>query len=294
MAPPEDSQNEYRFGRWSEALGELYLAWSRTNVQFASAPSIGSPAIRDDEVLALLAAGELRRDGTGTGLDAVQMIDAAAQHILALRSLADCQTPNLAPFPVVRAVTEHVAHAVWLLEPGIGAEARMARRWMARLAGAHRYRWMASARRATAAEQREARRVRTKIRDELLLRFPNADIAWNDPSAAPLPPWNIAGETYPTFSRQCSLLEGQGLGRLHGVYDTLSFLTHPNPVALTMQSDRLDNGTFTRVTYRANPGQWTSAINLASVLFYVACVAACEYFLVGSPHMDAWRDSYMH
>jgi hypothetical protein len=78
---------------------------------------------------------------------------------------------------------------------GIRPEARMARRWMAQLAGAHRNRWMAGARNATRAQQHEAKECRHTVRSQLLQRFPDADTEWTDPSEHPLPPWEIAGET---------------------------------------------------------------------------------------------------
>ena len=286
-----DPDDEYLFARWSVVLADLYAAWNATNVQFAEVPSKGSSASRDDALLAPARTEWGEYEGTGAGLDAVQMVDAAAQYVLALKSFADNRTPDLAPWPVVRAVAEHVAHAAWLLEPGIRPEARMARRWMAQLAGAHRYRWMAGARNATRAQQREAKECRHAIRSQLLQRFPDADTEWTDPSEYPLPPWKIAGEKYPTFGRQCRLIEKLGVESVAGLYDTLSFNAHPNPVALTMQIDRSDNRDSVTVTYRVSPVQWNSAVRSASMLLYVAACAACGYFALDTRHMDAWYDS---
>jgi hypothetical protein len=245
----------------------------------------------DDTVLVEAGVQGAKYEGTGAGLDAVQMIDAAAQHILALKSLAGNRTPILAPWPITRAIAEHVAHASWLLEPGISAEARMARRWMARLAAAHRYRWMVSARKATNPQQRAAKQVRDRIRDDLLQRFPNADTEWNDPATQPQPPWSIADEVFPTFGQQCRLIEKLGTGSLAGIYDQLSFLTHPNAIALTMQIDRQDNGDFTTITYADDPGHWNSALSTASMLLYTVGCAACAYFSVDTQYMEAWHES---
>jgi hypothetical protein len=107
------------YEKWTTSLADLYIAWSSTNSQFAHVPSKESPASRDDTRLARTCSEWSRHEGTGAGLDAVQMVDAAAQYLLALRSLVDTRTLFPAPWPVVRAVAEHVAHAAWLLEPGI-------------------------------------------------------------------------------------------------------------------------------------------------------------------------------
>jgi hypothetical protein len=285
-----DHDAAHLFGMWSAVLADLYVAWNETNAQFAHVPSEGSPASRDDALLARARAEWTHREGTGAGLDAVQMVDAAAQYVLGLKSLADNRTLVLAPWPVARAVAEHVAHAAWLLEPGIRPEARMARRWMARLAGAHRYRWMAGARNTTNVQERDAKKCRENIREELLQRFPDADTKWTDP--AKLPPWTIAGETYPTLRRQSRLIEKLGVKNLAGVYDTLSVIAHPNPVTLTMLVDRTDNGGNVAVTYRVDAGQWDSIVRGASMLLYAAAHAACGYFALDTGHLEAWYDRF--
>lgn len=277
---------------WSAVLADLYVTWNATNVQFAGVPSEGSPARRDDALLARARTEWGHHEGTGAGLDAVQMVDAAAQYVLGLKSLADNRTPVLTPWSVARALAEHVAHAAWLLEPGIRPEARMARRWMARLAGAHRYRWMAGARNATKVQERDAKKCRETIREQLLQRFPGADTKWTDPAQDPLPPWTIAGETYPTLSRQLRLIEKHGVENLAGVYDTLSFHAHPNPVRLTKLVDRIDNDGNVAVTYRVDPEQWNSIVRLASMLLYAAARAACGYFALDAGHLEAWYDRF--
>jgi len=249
---------------------------------------MGSPASRDDALLARARAEWRHHEGTGAGLDAVQMVDAAAQYVLGLKSFADSRTPVLAPWPVARAVAEHIAHAAWLLEPGIRPEARMARRWMARLAGAYRYRWVAAARKTTKAQERDAKKCRDTIRGELIQRFPDADTEWTDPAQDPLPPWTIGDETYPTIGRQCRLIEKLGVENLAGVYDTLSLNAHPNPVTLTMQVDRINNGGDVTVTYRVDPERWNSAVRGAGVLLYAGARAACGYFALDASHLDAW------
>ncbi|MFV8054622.1 hypothetical protein [Mycobacterium sp. 48b] len=292
MASTQCADDHYNFTWWSVTLANLYSAWNATNAQFTHVPLRDSPASRDDEVLAQAGVRCTKYEGTGAGLDAVQMIDAAAQYTLALKSLADNRTPILAPWPIARAIAEHVAYAAWLLEPGISADARMARRWMARLAAAHRYRWMVSARNASRPEQREAKKVRDQIRRDLLQRFPDAETEWDDPTEHPHPPWTIAGEVFPTLGHQCRLIEKLGVDSLSGVYDVLSFLAHPNSLALTMQIDRQDNGDHTTVTYRANPEHWNSAMRLASMLLYVVGSTACSYYAVETQLLDEWYDSF--
>ncbi|WP_132301885.1 hypothetical protein [Kribbella sp. VKM Ac-2568] len=276
------------FERWSAVLADVYIAWRTTNVQFAAGPAEGSPASRDDVVLAGLCRECDKPEGTGAGLDAVQMIDAAAQHVLGLRVLVDSRTVALTVWPVARAIAEHVAHAAWLLEPGIAPEARMARRWMARLAGAHRYRWMMAARKATRAQQRGAKETREAIRQQLLLRFPGADTEWDDP--AENPGWTIAGETYPTLGKQSRLIENLGVESLAGVYDVLSLFAHPNPITLAMLVERNSVGDHVEFTYRVDTDQWVSVVRGASRLLYAAAHAACGYFALDAGHLEAWYD----
>jgi hypothetical protein len=277
---------------WSTLLADLYAAWNVTNVQFAEAPSEGSPASRDDALLARTRVEWSRYEGSGAGIDAIQMIDAAAQYVLGLKSFADNRIQVLAPWPVVRAVAEHVAHAAWLLEPGIRPEARMSRRWMARLAGAHRYRWMAAARDATKCQIREAKKCRETIRGELLRRFPGVDTKWTHPGRDPVPPWTIAGEKYPSIGHQFRLMEKLGVANTAGVYDTLSLNCHPNAMVLTMLVDRIHKGDGVVATYRIDPQQWNSAVRSASTMLYTGGRAACDYFARDSRHLDAWYDKF--
>ena len=275
---------------WSAVIGDLHLAWTATNVRFASGPAEVSPASRDDAALARVRPEWDRHEGTGAGIDAVQMIDAAAQHLLGLKALLDSRTLALAPWPLARAVAEHVAHVAWLLEPGIRPEARMVRRWMARLAAAHRYRWMVGARKASKAHERDAKECRESIRDQLLRRFPGADTEWSDP--AELPPWTIAAETYPSLSQQSRLIEKLGVESVAGLYNTLSLITHPNPVTLTMLVDKNDVDDHVEVIYRVEPEQWTSIVGDACKLLYAAAHAACVYFALDTDHLEAWYDRY--
>jgi hypothetical protein len=104
-------------------------------------------------------------------MDAVGLIDAAARHVSGLRSLVADHNLVLTPWPLARAVVEHIAHAGWLLDPEITAEQRVARRWMAKLANAYRYRWFASAVHAANTDVKAIKRGRDQVRAELARRF---------------------------------------------------------------------------------------------------------------------------
>ena len=275
----------------STTLGGLYVAWNATNTQFATVPSDGCPASRDDGWLAAADPRWARHEGTGAGLDAVQVIDAAAQHVLGLTSYAQNRMRAVIVWPVVRAVNEHIAHAAWLLEPGITPQARMARRWMARLAAAHRYRWAAGARKVTSRQLRDAKKCREAIRGEFLDRFPGADTQWTDPAREPVPSWTIEGERYPNLSQQNRLIEKLGVKNYAGLYDALSLYAHPNSVTLTMQIDRNDTGGSVQVTYPLNLEQWDSAVRAVTTLLGAGAYAACNYFALDTAHLDAWCDN---
>ena len=107
-----------------------------------------------------------------------------------------------------------------------------------------------------------------------------------------LPPWTIAGETYPTLGRQLRLIEKLGVENLAGVYDTLSLNAPPNPVTLTMLVDRIDNDGNVAVTYRVDPEQWNSIVRGACMLLYAAAHDACGYFALDTGHLEAWYDRF--
>ncbi|MGK8509614.1 hypothetical protein ACRS5S_16705 [Nocardia asiatica] len=267
-----DGDIDSLFQSWSAELGELYAAWNQTNVQFGATARPGSPAARDDRELESRSPKPYKPEGLGAGIDAVQMIDAAAQHLKGLHTLVNSRTMDLAPWPITRAICEHVGHAVWLLEPDITPEARMARRWMARLAGAQRLRFLAKY--GTKKEEKAAVRLRNSIKNELALRFPDHDLDWNEPDVPP--PWDIAGQSYPGLRQQTMLLSTVGATNVKSLYDTLSLSSHPNVITLSMAVESVDAGGYRMMRYRTDPETWGATVQLASDLLYVAANAACE------------------
>lgn len=278
--------------RTPQPSSSFYVAWNRTNAQFGAGARAGSPASLDDAALETQSPDPQKPEGTGAGVDAIQMIDAAAQHAKGLKALVDSQAMSLAPWPLARAIVEHIAHAMWLLEPGITPEARMARRWMARVAAAHRLRWMASARRASSAQVRSTKELRESLRYDLRLRFPDAEIDWNDPAENPLPPWNIAGQTYPTFGQQTRLLAKFGANNVAGLYDTLSLSSHPNIITLSMAIESTQEDDHVRLSYRTDTEEWGSIVRLASSVVYIAACAVCQYLGGEDDHLKDWSDTY--
>jgi hypothetical protein len=306
-----DSEDVDEFARWSALLADLCAIWRSGTVDFVARPVDAgqqpfttaeaaellkarprkvSPAQRDDVALALRTPEPKKTEGTGTGFDAVQMVDAAVQHLLGLQALVESRTVALTVWPAARAVAEHVAHVAWLLEPGITPEARMARRWMARLAAAHRLRWMAGAQRPPGRKERAAKRFRGIVRQELLLRFPGANIDWRS-SADPCP-WNIAGETYPTLSAQSRLMANLGVTGLAGVYDMLCLVTHPNSFVLGELARPEQVGDYRQVIYRDDPDQWVPVVNGACLMVYRAAHVARQYFALDTSRLEAWYDKW--
>ncbi|WP_280248007.1 hypothetical protein [Nocardia abscessus] len=259
------------FEQWSVELGELYVAWTRTNRQFAHGPKPNSPAAQEDAVLAAAFPKLTLPEGSGAGFDAVQMIDAAAQHMLGLKALVDSRTMALAPWPAARAVAEHIAHAAWLLEPRITPEARMARRWMARLAAAHRMRWVAK----TSAQTKAARKTREQFRADLLTRFPDVDTTWDNPANEP--EWEIGGESYAGLGRTFKAFAAHEVTGTTDLYGTLSLFSHPNIVAVSSLSERTDQGDHIVIGYRVDTDAWGSLVHSATSLVCIAAQAACNY-----------------
>ncbi|PSR66011.1 MULTISPECIES: hypothetical protein [Nocardia] len=287
-----DSDHSALYSSWSCQLHELYTAWTLTNVQFAVGARPGSRAAHDDAELAARFPDLTKPEGTGAGIDAVQMIDAAAQHMRALKALVDTRTVALTPWPIARAIAEHVAHAGWLLEPDLAPEARMARRWMARLAAAQRARWLADARKLPNARVREFKKLRDAMRQQVLQRFPGMELEWNDP--ATMPPWVIAGETFPGLGQQVRALSVHGADKVAGLYDTFSLFSHPNPMALSAQSATTNVGTHLVVGYRADAEELRSLVTGASSLVYLAAQAACRYLGCANDELlTSWFETYL-
>jgi hypothetical protein len=183
--------------RWCEVLTGIGAAWSATAGQLRDMPALDCPAQREDALLAAAHPNWHPHEAFHAGMDAVGLIDAAARHVSGLRSLVADHNLVLTPWPLARAVVEHIAHAGWLLDPEITAEQRVARRWMAKLANAYRYRWFASAVHAANTDVKAIKRGRDQVQAELARRFPDADLDWSleqDPNG---PPWVVAGQRYP-------------------------------------------------------------------------------------------------
>jgi hypothetical protein len=286
---------DHPFELWSGLLDDLCVAWQATNAQFSFRVPADSPARREDVALARLRPERNRDEGSGAGLDAIQVIDAASKYVAGLKSLVDSRTLVLAPLPLTRAVVEHVAHAAWLLEPGIAPDARMARRWMARLAAAYRYRWLANSRKAGKTQVSEARRARESIRDELLQRFPDAKTDW-DLDKDPVPPWTVADQKYLGLGQQCRLLvktlEKLGFGNVEGLYETLSFVAHPSPIALSAFVEKHETEGQVQFLYRTEPEQLIRPVRSASMLLYGSARLACRYFALDATPLSTWLNRF--
>ena len=205
--------------QWCEVLTGIGAAWSATAGQLQAMPTPDCPARREDTLLATTHPGWHPHEAFHAGLDAVGLIDAAARHVSGLRSLAAGLNLVLTPWPLTQAVVEHIAHAGRLLDPEITPEQCVARRWMAKLANAYRYRWFASAVRAARTDVKAIKRGRDQIRAELARRFPDTILTgplsgtrmgrpgWSLGSAAPgwpRPPAGSPNTAVSTVSPVCT------------------------------------------------------------------------------------------
>ncbi len=256
-------------------------------------PEADCPARREDAYLAARHPGWQPDEAFRAGLDAAGLIDAAARHVSGLRSLVIDNNLALTLWPVTRAVVEHIAHAGWLLDPEVTPEQRVARRWMAVLANACRYRWFLSAVGASKAEVKTAKLARERVRGELLDRFPGTNLDWSiedDPNG---PPWVVADQSYPGLGKSIRRF-GQyaGLHNVAGLYELLSLHTHPNLHAGLVSSVQVvQHDTFIHFSYVGDVEQTIQLVRLASMYLYRAGAAMCGFFQLDPTELEAWADT---
>lgn len=272
-----------------DLLAGVLDAWTRTASQLRELPPPESPAGREDAYLVAHHPEWNAHEAVLAGTNAMELIAAAACHINGLKSLLRARTVELAAWPLVRAAVEHISMAGWLLDPNVSAEGRVARRWMLKLADAHRARRFAQIRRAGKADIQQIKQDRDRIRDELVRYFPNSgDMAW--PYEDALPQWTVAGQTYPTLASACRTFANYaGIHNVPGLYDLLSLLTHPNlHSALMVALDISVHDTWIDKRYRADPEQTARMTKLTAAILFRAGMTVASYFHLDDQPLRQW------
>ncbi|MGP4017586.1 hypothetical protein [Saccharopolyspora sp. 5N708] len=277
---------------WGDLLNGIYVAWKLVQHDLGRYSIETSPARQHDHEIFTKYPHWGNREATNVGIDAVQAVDAAAQYIRGLNALIADQVLVVAHRPLVRGVVEHVSHAGWLLDPSASTESRVARFWMARLSSLRRYKHMTKSRNASRPQQKLLDGPIESTEKELLRRFPGVDLSWSDMERPPQ--WVIVGESYPSLRKQWKLLARWiGIeGKVGGIYDILSFVSHPNPAALSEIVDTTKVGDRIEYGYRINSQEWRNDLALACSLVYRIGQAVCSYFGLDDGPLEQWMMEY--
>lgn len=274
----------------SRLLEQLGRAWRATAIQLREMPPDGSPARREDALLATAHPQWGAHEATNAGLDAIAHVDAAARHLTGVKSLVDTRNLILTPWPAARAVVESVAHAGWLLDPDVSADERVARRWMGRLSDAYRLHRYAKASGHPKSATTKSRKARESVVAELTRRFPGADTEW-DLGGEPRPPWTVVGQTFPSLGLSSRrFAEFAGVRGVPGLYDLLSLMAHPNLAVLgsVLQREERDGGV--EFTYRVEADEVERLPRLAALFLYRAGMVVSSYFGLDDQALESWAD----
>lgn len=261
----------------------------------ASQPmAVDCPALVED--LYLRRAGRPgwgRVDCVHAGQDAIALIATAVRYASGLKSLAADDNLVLTHWPLIRAVVEHVAHAGWLLDPGITPEQRVARRWMSRLVSHYRSRWFSSTSGRSKSDIRTVKRERDKIKGELTNRFPGVDVDWSldqDPNG---PPWVVEEQTYPGLSQSVRRFnEYTGIHGIPDLYGLLSLVAHPTLHTVIARSLVIEtHEDHTTFSFSANMVETFHLLRLAGMYIYRGGMVVGSYFGYDASQLEAWFDT---
>lgn len=291
-APAVTGAQASELRRWCSLLEQLREAWTATVTQLHQMPPADCRARQEDALIVATHADWEPHEAFHAGLDAIGLIDAAAQHIDALRTLAISGQVTLTLYPPLRTAVEHIAHAAWLLDPDITAEQRVARRWMLKLANSYRHRWLTSAVRASNTADKASKRVRDQVRADVNKRFPDADLDWTLEQHPLGPPWQIAEQRYPGLNEAIRrFIAYGGITRLHGLYDQLSQFAHPNlHTALASVLQRVEGDGFVQFGYKVDADHTIRLLRLAAGLLYRAGAVVYSFFSLDPAPLEGWAD----
>lgn len=274
---------------WADRIDDLYKSWKST-VNALDTTITGSVADYEDQHLSHRHPSWRRDESSTAGFFAVQTLEIAAHYMIGIRCLIAGGVLTIAPTALVRSVTENVSQAVWILDPEIDAETRIARLLLSQFEGAWHYKEALSKRsdKSTA----DARRLREEVRELIKSRFPDSQLPERG-SRISLEESRVGYAEYVPWSKKCRRLTdliNENGNAPHGLYDTLSTLVHPNPVVMT-----------TLIKAQRNPSepefsdmrcQWEREAQIASELFYAGGSAACNFFGLDPINLDEWANYY--
>lgn len=271
--------------RWIDLLHGLWSAWASVGRQGRLGAIPGSPvALKDAR-----AADEQPHWGPGLVVDAsmqaAQLVDAAAQHVLGVASLYAARQVVLAPWPVVRAELEHISRAAWILDPAASGAQQVARCWLERLQSLHQRRLALSAIGAPASTVKSAKRDRERARDEIERLFPGSATKPHQPDREP--EWLVGGERLVSLGRGLSAFAGQHLNSPR-LYDVLSLVSHPSVAELLLIAPQVPVSGYRAHVYVASPESVVRLAALAAGALYRGAWICCSAFGFDGTALDEW------
>lgn len=279
---------------WADLLAESWWAWRESVDSVLAGPQPGSPAWNEDARLAELHPEWPPGGAWECAVVAGTLIGASSELLMGLRALVLDRQLLLSPWPVLRAMVEHLARAVWILDPEPPfLESRPARCWLEKLHAVHQSKWALSAMRASKPEQRQARAAR----DDLLARartlFPSAALDPWDRAEEPVP-WEIAGEEYPSITAACKRFLGvAGITSGHGLYDLLASASHPNVGELGLSTVQVEETGNRKAIYVGNPKTVVSLLGWGVGTFCTGASIFCTYVGASSDSVDDLLDQVL-
>lgn len=300
MRPPPEPIVPEEFAlaldKWADLLAESGWAWRESVASVRAGPQPGSPAWNEDARLAELHPEWPQGGAWECALVAGTLIGASSDLLMGLRALVLDRQLLLSPWPVLRAMVEHLARAVWILDPEPPfLESRPARCWLEKLHAVHQSKWALSAMRASKPEQSQARAARNDLLARARTLFPSAALDPWERAEEPVP-WEIEGERYPSITAACKrFLVVAGITGGHGLYDLLASASHPNVSELaliTRWAGETGKGKGNAI-YVGNPETVVRMLGWGVGTFCTAASIFCNYVGASSESVDDLLDQVL-
>lgn len=274
---------------WINRIIDLNCSW-RSTVDYLNKPASGSAADCEDRYLSSIYQNWGNNESSDAGFSAVQHLDAAVHHMMGLQALIANGILSIAPTTLTRSVVENTTHAIWILDPDICPETRVARFWLSQFEGAWYYKDALGKRKDK--ESKSAKALREQIRTEIEHRFSavqlpgkKSKIDWKEAYIGDARPATWSAKS----SRMTELIQENGSAP-HGLYDALSVSVHPNPVVLatlTKAQNNRNNPEFVGINQ-----QWENEAQTVTELLYWAGTTVCNFFGLSATHFESWADHY--
>ena len=269
--------------KWSELLLDLWRAAASVGGQFKSVTP-GCRADREDRLLEERLGW--RGETIAAGFAGAGLVQGSSRYLLGLRALIP-EELILSPYPLARAAVEHASRGVWLLDPEVPADLRVARHWIERLHGACQRRW--ALRGVGGSEESTAKRRRDEVRQQLHRLFPNAVVKVDDPKD--VGDWMVLGEGSPSLTQAAARLSVVGLRRGSGVYNILALLSHPSLTELQSLTLESRHDGFTVRDWQVDPAHVCRPLESAALAVYRATWAFCSFFELDGSKLEEWADA---